>query len=296
METKTIKSYQKEVLAKYKSEKGGDMRGYLGEPTRSQIRDACIYLFNRRNEKNDEYILNRFFQFKNDDNKLREIENFGEGKFRSIENFLKEDVENTSAKNLNLISWLIDFKPRPYEEYLKSDIQKPNIKSTDGKTENEPITNTNNDDDTINRPSIWVKISISIMGILLLIFGVQKYNNLSIQKDPESTICMTWADSLFIKVSCDEGPLSKFGTKVEPMIVAEFKNMRKVKVDAAYQFFTDTGKPLIWYHKNGNNEHEYFTAPGLHPVDEETLRKITPYIIQTYVPMHLNKKESFAPE
>lgn len=108
--------------------------------------------------------------------------------------------------------------------------------------------------------------------------------------------CMTWADSLFIKVACDEGPLSKFGTKVEPMIVAEFKNMRKVKVDLAYQFFTDTGKPLIWYHKNENNEHEYFTAPGLHPVDEETLRKITPYIIQTYVPMHLNKKESFAPE
>ena len=55
--------------------------------------------------------------------------------------------------------------------------------------------------------------------------------------------------------------------------------MRKVPVDAAYHFFSE------------DNAHEFFTSTALHPVTGETLRKITPYIIQTYVPLHMYKKE-----
>lgn len=108
--------------------------------------------------------------------------------------------------------------------------------------------------------------------------------------------CMTWADSLYITVSCDTGPYSKFGTKIKPLRPMMLQNMRKVKVHAAYKFFSEDGKPLIWYYKNKNGEHEYFTTLGFHPTTDETLKKITPYIIQTYVPKHLDNKESFVPE
>jgi len=112
----------------------------------------------------------------------------------------------------------------------------------------------------------------------------------------DKNICMTWADSLYVTVSCDKGPFSKYGTKVKPLNQIELKNMRKVEVNAAYRFFSEDEKPLIWYYKNKDDAYEYFTAPGLHPTTGETLRKITHHIIQTYVPMHLDKKESFIPE
>lgn len=109
----------------------------------------------------------------------------------------------------------------------------------------------------------------------------------------DSNECMTWADSLYVVVSCDKAPLSKFGTQVKPLDLMELKNMKKVEVNAGYPFFTKDDKPLIWYCRNKDDEFEYFTAPGLHPVTGKTLRKITPYIIQTYVPMHQDKQESF---
>lgn len=308
MEPKTSDSYQREVLEKYRKEKGGEMRMYLAEPTRSQIRDACLYLFSRRKEKGDEHILNRFFQFKSDGNKLREIQNFGDGKFKSIENFLKGETKNTSTKNINLISWLIDFKPRPYEVYLRTDNFLSQKQEQNGIESEEAIPVENLDEESVQNSTKgsngneegdkgitkWIKISISIVfGMTLMVFGVQKwYENRAVSHDREDG-CMTWADSLYVSVSCNTRPFSKYGTDVKPLNQVELKNMRKVKVNAAYPFFSEDGKPLIWYYKNEDNGHEFFTAPGLHPVTGETLRKITPYIIETYVPIHSKKENSF---
>ncbi|KAA1247250.1 hypothetical protein [Aquimarina sp. RZ0] len=52
-------------------------------------------------------------------------------------------------------------------------------------------------------------------------------------------------------------------------------------------------KPRVWYYKNKKDEIEYFTSSGIHPVNGETLKKITPYIIETYVPKHTFKPNSF---
>lgn len=142
--------------------------------------------------------------------------------------------------------------------------------------------------------SKWIVISIVITFVAaLMIYGIQKWpsnNRVNYSKEEN---CMTWADSIYIRVSCTTGPLSKYGTRIEPIDEKKIKNFKKVKVTAAYQFFTIEGKPRIWYLKNKNGEIEYFTAPGLHPVNEETLRKITEGIIQKYVPIHTTKEDSF---
>ena len=309
MKPKTSKSYQEAVLEKYRREKGGEMRGYLAEPTRSQIRDACIYLFHRRNEKNDIYILNRFFQFKSDQNKLREIQNFGDGKFRSIEKFLKGEIKTTSTKNINLVSWLIDFHPRPYEEYSKSNnltsSERPNDLSISKTIEEAKIKETNNVIESTKPPRWKLIITISISFAAILTTSLILKNQISSDnsnssinlKDDNQSIksekCMTWADSLYVPISCNTGPRSKFGTIIEPLDLKRLKNFKKVEVNAAYPFFTEDGKPLIWYYKNKDEKIEYYTAPGLHPVNGETLRKITEDIIQKYVPIHINRIDSF---
>ncbi|GAA4272060.1 hypothetical protein U6A24_11175 [Aquimarina gracilis] len=110
----------KEILEKYKKEKGGEMSSYLLEPTRKQIKEACLWLLDRRKEKYDERILERFFKFKEGENKMYAIERVKGDKFKPIVNFLTGETKSTTPANLELISWLIDFKPRPLSIYLGS--------------------------------------------------------------------------------------------------------------------------------------------------------------------------------
>ena len=314
MEIKTSDSYQRDVLAKYKNEKGGEMSVYLTQPTPSQIKEACLALLEKRKSKNDQKILNRFFQFENEENRSREIQNFDGDKFKPIVNFLKGGVKKTRVKNIELISWLIDFEPRPCQEYLKTDNLDSEVNDSKPEIEHEPEGSDINNADKLEekielerkkleetkrkeekkRRRRIITISIGLaFGMTMLILGIQNWPLNILKSNSNVRECMTWANSHYVTVSCDTGPLSMFGTEVKPLRVAEFENMQKVKVTAAYDFFTEEGKPRIWYYKNKDGGHEYFTAPGLHPTNGETLRKITPYIIQTYVPKHRNKKSSF---
>ncbi|WP_025743873.1 hypothetical protein [Aquimarina pacifica] len=120
MKIKTSATYRNEILEKYKRERGGEMISYLLEPTRKQIKEACIWLLNRRNEKYDTSILNRFFQFEEGENRLFAIERTKGDKFKPIVNFLTGETKSTTSANLELIAWLIDFKPRPLSIYLRS--------------------------------------------------------------------------------------------------------------------------------------------------------------------------------
>ncbi len=122
-------------------------------------------------------------------------------------------------------------------------------------------------------------------------------NRINTGIDDESGIkdkfCMTWADSLYVTVSCNMASPSTSGTEVIPLNFTFLESMRKVKVHAAYDFFTEDNKPRIWYYKSKDGEIEYYTYPGRHPVNGETLKKITPYIIEKYVDKHRYNAGSF---
>lgn len=317
MEIKTSDSYQKEILAKYKKNKGGVLSTYLLNPTPRLIKQACILLLDKRVSTGDKNILSCFFQFRDEENRLKEIRNFDNDRFRPIVNFLKGKTNSTSDENIELISWLIDFEPRPLRKYLESthlisekgfskqlvgkepeELDKINLDNLELRKEEErkKLEEAIRKKEKKRRRRI-ITISISVaFGMTILILGVQKWPLNSLKDYSARSECMTWADSLYVKVSCDKGPFSQFGTTVDSLDQMKLEKMRKVKVHAAYQFFSDTDEPLIWYYKKSNKEIEYFTAPGLHPTNGETLRKITPYIIQTYVPEHMNKKNSFVSE
>jgi len=126
MGRRTSITYMNEILEKYQKEKGGEMSSYLLKPTRKQIKEACLWLLDRRKEKYDERILSRFFQFKEGENKMYAIERVKGDKFKPIVNFLTGETKSTTPANLELISWLIDFKPRPLSIYLASNQSQEN--------------------------------------------------------------------------------------------------------------------------------------------------------------------------
>ncbi len=148
-----------------------------------------------------------------------------------------------------------------------------------------------------NKERKWITITVSIaFGTLLLYIGIQNWLFANRKGNIPDNQCMAWADTVYIKVDCATQPFSKFGTKVEPLDASRLNNLKKVEVNMASDFFTEDGKPMIWYSKNKDGEIEFFSAPGLHPITGETLKKITPYIIETYVPAHINRKGSFVQE
>lgn len=301
MEKRNKESYRKEILEKYQLEKEGDLSPYFFEPSPALIKEACIVLFDKRESKEDIKILRSFFKPQGEENILSSIEKIDIDKFRPIVTFLKGGKTTPKGSSLELASWLVDFEPRPFINYIHwgSNKKKKKVIVDYSIPNSEDLDFEEVEKEKKKKKRRWIiTISISIaLGAILMITPLLKE---LIYKHPTPTIipkeCMTWLDSAYIAVSCDLGPFSKIGNAVKPINRMELKNMRKVEVNAAFRFFSEDGKPLVWYYKNKDDEIEYFTAPGLHPTSGETLRKITPYIIQTYVQMHSNKKESFVPE
>lgn len=52
----------------------------------------------------------------NEDISESAIRRFDPDKFKPLNNFLKKGT-NTDLKNIELLAWLIDFRPRPYSNY-----------------------------------------------------------------------------------------------------------------------------------------------------------------------------------
>ena len=192
----------------------------------------------------------------------------------------KKNINPLQAESIDELCRYLGYEN--YAEYVKSKF-KSEIADQE-ETEEIP------EEGLMNKYKKWIApMVIGTIFIIILLYSIRGAETVG----DSGIYCMTWADSLYVAVSCNTGPFSNYGTKVEPMDEMKFKNFKQVKVTQAYPFFSEDDKPLIWYSKNKEEEREYFTAPGLHPITGETLRKITPHIIQTYVPLHSDKKESF---
>lgn len=106
-------------------------------------------------------------------------------------------------------------------------------------------------------------------------------------KEPK---CMVWKTDHYERIEC----FTINNIIIIPFDEVRLQNFKKVDVDLTTEFFDETtGKPLIWYYKSGNNI-EFYTAPGLHPINGKTLKAVTEYIVDKYVPVHTYEASSFA--
>ncbi|MGO4921385.1 hypothetical protein [Maribacter spongiicola] len=131
------------------------------------------------------------------------------------------------------------------------------------------------------KKNLKVLAAVSLVLIIGLILGLTEKN--------KKTLCMVWKVDRYEKVDCEVS----YEESIVPLDEVILENFRKVKVDLTTEFFDEmTRKPLIWYYKSGNKI-EYFTAPGLHPVNGKTLKAITEYMVTKSVPVHTYEASSF---
>lgn len=217
-------------------------------------------------------------------------ENHGYISYRTLEraydrHIIKDTtVSERNAESIDLFCQYLGFEN--YVGFIKNE----------GKTEEQEKPPT----DTVSEPTSATRLKSTILVVIGIILLIMVYNIWPVNESKNAVNnekCMTWADSVYVPISCDKGPLSTYGTSIDPLDSKKMKNFKKVEVNMATQFFSDqTNQPLIWYTKNKDDEIEYFTAPGLHPTTGKTLDEITEYIIEKYVPPHINRPGSFLKE
>lgn len=135
----------------------------------------------------------------------------------------------------------------------------------------------------VGRKKNWkVLAAVGLIMVVALILGLSEKN--------KETICMVWKTNHFEKIDCSVS----YKENIVPIDEVRLQNFKKVDVDLTWDFFEEsTQKPLIWYYKSGNKI-EFYTAPGLHPVNGKTLKAITEHIVDKYVPVHTYDASSFA--
>ncbi len=127
-------------------------------------------------------------------------------------------------------------------------------------------------------------LMISLVCVVLALFFLGRYLN---GKGTAHTSggCMVWKEIAFEKVPCN---ISSENSIVSVVKLNEdrLRNFRKIEVNAVYPFFDEMGKSQVWYSKLGKRKVEFFSGPGIHPITGKTLKAVTPYIIEKYVPIH----------
>lgn len=109
--------YKKNVLHELECAKiRAELSDNLLRPTPSKIRSECLIVLRERfNKETDTKSLRLFFgHLKTQNEAEKAILNLDINRFKPLTNFLKGKTRETADKNIELLAWLINVKPRPY--------------------------------------------------------------------------------------------------------------------------------------------------------------------------------------
>ncbi|MXN91938.1 hypothetical protein GR160_11955 [Flavobacterium sp. Sd200] len=302
----TLDDYKKAILVAYNHVKDGDHAEYFLQPSPARFKRLSLLLLNENNAA-DLDVYKRFFIFKDGEPLHRQIEIFDTDKFKPLTNFVKGKSELSNLNSLNLLALLVGLDQRPFSKFRNGTLNREEgeiKKFTDTTAKDAMSVSTMNSSKSEvdefkvvpqnqlanHKPSWkWSRVEAFInkenlfrnaLIVALLVSVIIAVKNTFFKEEG----CMVWRGDHYEEVSCSiEGNSFAGAALVLPMDRETFAYQKRVSVCDTTTFFLPNGLPRIWYYKVGDNEIEYYTYPGLHPVTGKTLKKITPYMINKYV-------------
>ncbi|NDP27157.1 MAG: hypothetical protein GZ087_07000 [Flavobacterium sp.] len=285
MNKNTIDDYKKAVKKKYEVEKSGVYLDYLLNPSPAKLKKMCSLIFENSSTNADIVIFKKFFNFNEDEDKIKQIKRFDTDKFRPFQNFLLKNTDISQIESLDLIAVLVDFDSRPYRKFrndggvVTTNVEKIELTTIRGIETTVVNPAYISDIAIIKKWSIQKKVVLGIFSVLILAsFG---YSFKRICFPTKNGI--VWTKDHFVAVDLSDEKNIDF---VQPMNQFLLDNFRKITACDTTTFFKsgDKDQPLVWYGKNpSTGDYDYFNQPGLHPISGKTLKKITPYIIDKYI-------------
>lgn len=221
-----FEEYRAEVYAEYiKSRKFNIV---LADPKPSSLRDEAQVLL--KNNREGCEVLRLFSDDGTQHGKL-DID-----KFKPVQKFLLGQTSEPNNRVVELVAWLIDFKPRPFEKWRNNLLEIPL---------DEEIENGKEKADKINKRINWGKVGI-VATMVLFFLGVVFYPRY-----------MTWKG--------DRYEWLIFNTKNANVVAIDWDLVRDFRMVTRKDTLTEHSIGKLWYLKE-NNDHDVFTKGGKHPV------------------------------
>lgn len=293
--------YQSLVVRDYEEKKSSNtISPRLIIATPAELRNECIAVCQTRFAPKDQRILRNFFGDIGSDVETctRVIRRCDPGKFKPLQKYLKKESQETHFRNIDLLAWLIDFEPRPFEYGRKYDDlldDKVRTEKKEGKPANNPNpesqpqadrgvkpitgfaaastnTGTKGSKGIFRRPVIAI---LTLLGISLA--GYFIWSNKKSTFSAGKEMCMYWTGDHYEPVSCSQKMDNTLVIALDSQKLRQFKRITRPDTIT----LKSIGK--VWYVKI-NGEIEYYTADGFHPVDIRLrLKPITDYMINKYI-------------
>lgn len=277
-------------------------------PSPGELRSWCLTRYLQGLTPDDESVFIQFFNRERSTKDLANlIESFDLDKLRPLRNFISGDTRRRPDENIvKLLAVLIDFKPRPYKashwdeqvytSNLSSDDENPSTTSSESgdsvpappridgaemeehapkAIEQARVKNTGYKEDALkpieikrrskNNKLLYAGGGLAIVTVLFVVY------NIFTPAD-----CMCWNGERYVEVTCQD--------KAQPYQVVGLNKNKLVHFQKITRPDTlnheNVGK--VWYSKI-NNEVEFFTYPGHHPVEYgRSLKAVTKHIIDRY--------------
>jgi hypothetical protein len=295
--------YQKQVLLTYHEKKAANQLSLnLTHATPAKLKRECMAVLSERYEhRHDEKILRMFFGPRDSAGAyMQAINTFDTDKFRPLLAFLRGNIVATDKRNIELLAWLIDFRPRPFQwnydyhkAYTAAEV-KTEIKEGDdpalekelnkaaiaevpeqsGKMiEDVAVSGSNNG--TKGLASTFRRRNILVLLVILAVASGGIYFTRT-TTDPGIQKCMFWTGDHYQRVSCNQ---KMDGTPVYALDTLKTKRFKKItRADT----LTNNSLGHVWYSKIDGTV-EFYTADGFHPVHtERRLKPMTPLILNKY--------------
>ncbi|WP_199120470.1 hypothetical protein [Pedobacter sp. ASV28] len=314
-------NYQDIVFKFFKNkQEKQELHPCLLKPTAAKLKRECLRVYDKRYTAQDADIFAMFFDAdKIGANFRKMILAADPGDFRPLLNHLIQKTTKTDERNTELLAWLIDFQPRPSTIYYKSFYGGSSIevqpiidcsnreeigisKSDDPTTIIEDIKEEELSDDvptlvdvtTILENQIssseighaGVKVSTegrkikltknkAVLAVVLLMLVTLMMGGAYWLMERNQR-CMYWAGDHYEMVACD--------SKIDetPVVALKEEKVRHFRKITNPDTISLNSVDRVWYSKI-NNEVEFFTAKGKHPIKtDRVLKPLSIYIWQKY--------------
>jgi hypothetical protein len=292
----------------------------LVEPTPARLRDLCQMVCNETFDRKDETTLKNFFgNATKREVCLKAIERCDINKFKPLITYLGDSSVKTHTKNVELLAWLIDFQPRPFDyrmRYVVDEPETPVIGAGPNETEGleaEPVIPVVNPDPGPTGPSEKEQVVLPGPPIQIGETASQaRFRPGRTMKTTKRVVALTTI--IIVLVSTGFYALWRPNSKTYPpippgsqgcmfwaedhyqpvpcnmklgdtlVIALDSEKLVHFRKITRPDTISDNARGSVWYVRYRGN-YEFYTSDGYHPIDPQLrLRPITPFIIAKHVP------------
>jgi len=260
----------------------------IRQPSPARLKAACKKRHSSKYSRKDDPLLIAFFgESGNQDACLKAIGNCDLDRFKPLGSFIKGKTTNPFDEIVEMVAWLIDFEPRPYDpkiDYSQFPIILPHLPpdqiiepDPEDPDEDQPSPEpTGTEPEKEKRDNKKIILTITILVTLGMVFYWIWPHKPSSPPVPQK--CMYWADDHYEPIDCNQ--------KIENVQVLALDSEQVLHLKKISRPDTITANAIgsVWYVRY-RGRYEYFTDSGLYPPDQQyRLRPITPGVIRDHIP------------